>query len=134
MQVKVAGAERRYILYYVLRETALARPRAGKVIMRPLAIVAASVIVIVSIGPVLAAGDVRSGGQLAKQWCTSCHIVDRSEKGPDTAPPFPAIARRHPQNDGWVRAWLSTPHPPMPNFDLSRAQIDDIVAYLESFR
>jgi mono/diheme cytochrome c family protein len=31
-----------------------------------------------------------------------------------------------------VRAWLADPHPPMPNFNLSRQQIDDIVAYLDS--
>lgn len=79
-----------------------------------------------------AAGDAAAGRQLARQWCASCHLVDRSTQGPDTAPPFQAIARRHPRNDGWVRAWLSTPHPPMPNLNLSRRQIDDIVAYLES--
>jgi mono/diheme cytochrome c family protein len=102
--------------------------------MRPLTIIAASVIAAAGFGPALAAGDAPSGHQLALQWCSSCHIVDRSEKGPDTAPPFLAIARKHKANDGWVRAWLSTSHPPMPNFNLSRVQIDNIVAYLESFR
>jgi mono/diheme cytochrome c family protein len=102
--------------------------------MRLLAIIATSVMAAASIGPALAAGDAPSGHQLARQWCSSCHIVDRSEKGPDTAPPFASIARKHAGNDGWVRAWLSTSHPPMPNLNLSRVQIDDIVAYLETFR
>jgi mono/diheme cytochrome c family protein len=102
--------------------------------MRPFVIIAASVIAAASTKPVLAAGDAQSGRQLAQQWCSSCHIIDRSPKGPDTAPPFPAIAHNRLQNDGWVRAWLSTPHPPMPNLNPSRAQIDDIVAYLETFR
>jgi hypothetical protein len=31
-------------------------------------------------------------------------------------------------------AWLANPHPPMPNFNLSRTEIDWIVAYLASLR
>jgi len=102
--------------------------------MRPDAVIAALLIATGSASAAFAAGDAAAGRQLAQQWCSSCHITDRSANGPDTAPPFPTIARRHQQNGDWVRAWLSTPHPPMPNFDLSRAQIDDIVAYLDSFR
>lgn len=57
-------------------------------------------------------------------------MVDRSGQGSDAAPPFVAVARQNTR--GWVRAWLAAPHPPMPNFNLSRQQIDDIVAYLDS--
>lgn len=85
-----------------------------------------------TVAPALAAGDADAGHQLAQQWCTGCHIVDSASQGPDTAPPFPAVARRTPGDHGWVRAWLGAPHPPMPNFNLSRRQIDDIVAYLDS--
>ena len=84
--------------------------------------------------PVALAGNADAGAQLARQWCTSCHLVDDSMQGPDTAPPFPTIARRRAQNETWVRAWLMAPHPPMPNLNLSRQEIDDIVAYLNSLK
>jgi mono/diheme cytochrome c family protein len=79
-----------------------------------------------------AAGDAAKGHALAQRWCSSCHLVDESGQAPDTAPPFSIIARRHGPNRDWVRAWLAAPHPPMPNFDLTRQQIDDVVAYLDS--
>lgn len=82
--------------------------------------------------PALAAGDAQAGHALARVWCSGCHVVGHGESGPDTAPPFATVAERHPNDRGWVRAWLTAPHPPMPNLDLSRQQIDDIVAYLDS--
>ena len=86
----------------------------------------------VAAAPALAAGDAAAGHALAQRWCASCHIVDRAGQGRDTAPPFPAIAKRNPEDRGWLRAWLTAPHPPMPNFNLSRQQIDDVIAYLDS--
>jgi cytochrome c len=85
-----------------------------------------------TISPATAAGDAQAGRDLAQSWCSSCHIVDQSGRGPDTAPPFPAVAQRSREDRGWLRAWLAAPHPPMPNFNLSRQQIDDVVAYLDS--
>jgi mono/diheme cytochrome c family protein len=83
--------------------------------------------------PAQAAGDAEAGHALARQWCASCHVVDRSGgNGADTAPPFPEIARRSQQDRNWVRAWLVAPHPPMPNLTLSRQEIDDVVAYLDN--
>lgn len=96
------------------------------------AIAAAAVSTALGAVPAWAAGDAASGHSLARQWCTSCHIVDDSGRGSDTAPPFAAIARRRADNPAWVRTWLVAPHPPMPNFNLSRQQIDDVVAYLQS--
>lgn len=79
-----------------------------------------------------AAGDVARGHALAEVWCSNCHIVDADGNGKDAAPPFPVIARRGWPDQRVARAFLNAPHPPMPNFDLARAQIDDIVAYLNS--
>lgn len=81
--------------------------------------------------PALAAGDAQAGHALAQRWCSGCHVVDRGP-GPDSAPPFPAIAQRNPHDHGWVRAWLAAPHPPMPDLHLSRREVEDVVAYLDS--
>jgi cytochrome c len=77
-----------------------------------------------------AAGDAEAGHRLAKQWCNTCHVVEESGSGPDTAPPFPVIAANR-KDRRWVRAWLAAPHPPMPNLNLTRQEIDDVVAYLD---
>src|SRR5690348_16150606 len=84
----------------------------------------------IAVSPVSVAGDARTGHELTARWCTSCHVVDESGQGSDGAPPFSAIA--HQKSSGWLRAWLAAPHPPMPNFNLNRQQIDDVVAYLDS--
>jgi hypothetical protein len=34
----------------------------------------------------------------------------------------------------WLSGFLAEPHPPMPNFNLTRQEIQDLVAYFESFR
>ena len=77
-----------------------------------------------------AAGDAEAGHRLAKQWCNTCHVVEESGSGQDTAPPFPIIAANRKERS-WVRAWLVAPHPPMPNLNLTRQEIDDVVAYLD---
>jgi cytochrome c len=97
-----------------------------------LAALAVALLCLSANAPAATAGDAQAGQTLARLWCSSCHIVDLSGHGPDTAPPFPSIARRKPEDRTWVRAWLVSPHPPMPNFNLSRQEIDDVVAYLDS--
>lgn len=79
-----------------------------------------------------AAGDAARGAVLAKAWCSNCHIVDRSGTGKDAAPPFPSIAERNAPDQLQPKAFLAAPHPPMPDFNLARTEIDDIVAYLNS--
>jgi mono/diheme cytochrome c family protein len=95
-------------------------------------VIVAVLLLAVATGPALAAGDAQAGRQLAQQWCTGCHVIDSSTQGADTAPSFPSIASRSAHDHGWVRAWLMAPHPPMPNLSLSRQQIDDVVAYLDT--
>jgi mono/diheme cytochrome c family protein len=97
--------------------------------MRVLAIAAA----ILMVGATTArAADARMGATLARQWCANCHVIGGATRGQDTAPPFDAIAAKHAGDRAWLRAWLTNPHPPMPDFHLSREEIDDLIAYLET--
>jgi len=106
--------------------------RAAPVLRKARLAVAAAWLCWLATAPALAAGDVQRGHELARRWCTGCHVVDPSGEGPDAAPPFPAIAQRHGADHSWVHGWLTAPHPPMPNFNLTRQEIDDVIAYLDS--
>ncbi len=79
-----------------------------------------------------AAGDRDDGHQLARQWCSGCHSVDQANQGSDAAPSFDSIATSSGEDKAWLKAWLSAPHPTMPDMNLSREEIDDIAAYLSS--
>lgn len=82
------------------------------------------------------AGDAREGRALAQAWCSACHVVEPQQRraGNDAVPSFAAVARMPSTTSLSIRAFLQTPHPPMPDLKLSRTQIDDIVAYILSLR
>ena len=101
--------------------------RSGVVRVAPVA-----VIVMCAVGPARAQGDAEVGGELAQRWCTSCHVVDYEGHGADAGPALPALLGDGQRTEDELRGWLAAPHPPMPNFDLSRQEIEDIVAYLAS--
>ena len=96
-----------------------------------LRLAAAAFLCAMGVAPAVAA-DIEAGQRLTQQWCTGCHVVDNNGQGQDMAPPFASIARRRAGDPTWVRAWLAAPHPSMPNFNLARQQVEDIVAYLQS--
>jgi cytochrome c len=78
--------------------------------------------------------DATKGSQLAQQWCASCHVISGSparnvQEGP---PSFPTIARARTADQ--LRAFLSHPHGAMPDLSLTRAEIDDLVGYIETLR
>src|SRR5690348_5733667 len=83
-------------------------------------------------GPVQAAGDAMQGKATAERWCATCHVVAPGGRGADVAPNFATIAKQ--RNDEYLRGFLSRPHPPMPRFELSRQDIDDLVAYIGTQR
>jgi mono/diheme cytochrome c family protein len=83
-------------------------------------------------GLAYAAGNAEAGRQLVTRSCSSCHATESSATATDNAPPFSAVAKTNKERPAWIRGWLMSPHPPMPNISLSRQQIDDIVAYLSS--
>ena len=81
----------------------------------------------------LAAADTAKGAQLARQWCAHCHIIGQPS-APGTAqqgpPSFTAIGMTTDQ----MRAFLTRPHGAMPDLALTRTEIDDVIAYIESLR
>lgn len=88
--------------------------------------------------PVLAADDsieVTSGRVLAEKWCAECHVPGSASKGRSgVAPSFRAVANDPATTERSVRVFLRSPHPTMPNIALTREQVDDIVAYILSFK
>jgi mono/diheme cytochrome c family protein len=83
--------------------------------------------------PSLARADMAAGQQLAQRWCAACHIIggaapQSAQPGP---PSFHAIAESGKTPDQ-LRAFLTKPHGAMPDLALSRAEIDDVIAYIEA--
>ncbi len=78
------------------------------------------------------ASDAAKGEIIAKRWCAACHLVspEQTRAVPDV-PSFAAIARMK-LPAGSLKAFLSDPHPRMPNMNLTRSEIEDIVAYIRS--
>lgn len=86
-------------------------------------------------GSVALAADADHGHDLAKRWCSSCHLVDGGQKQASTdAPPFDAIAHRSDFTPEKVAFFLLDPHPKMPNFSLTRYEAADLAAYIGALR
>jgi cytochrome c len=83
-----------------------------------------------AVGSAARAADPVEGGRIAERWCSSCHVAGNRSGGTDAVPTLESIANDRRRSPEWVRQWLNDPHPPMPNLPLTRAQIEDVVAYL----
>jgi mono/diheme cytochrome c family protein len=72
------------------------------------------------------------GEVIAKRWCAACHLVssDQTQANSD-APSFAEIAHKKPSSKT-LSAFLTDPHPKMPDMSLTRDEIADIVAYIKS--
>lgn len=80
------------------------------------------------------AADKEQGETLVRQWCEACHHAGGNRSASDIAPPFGQIANDAAYTDTRLRGWLHEPHPPMPNFELDRRSIDNIIAYIRSLK
>ena len=82
------------------------------------------------------ADNVENGREIAVRWCASCHDVGVQERrsANDLAPSFAAVASRGELSRTQLESWIGHPHPPMPNFNLSRQTVSDLVDYIESLR
>lgn len=78
------------------------------------------------------AGDATLGAETARRSCPGCHVTSGARTGSDTGPTFADIAKR--RDSEYLRAFLTQPHPPMPNLSLTRAEIADLIAYFDSLR
>jgi mono/diheme cytochrome c family protein len=77
--------------------------------------------------------DVQRGEELAGRWCVQCHAMTPGQRRSDTDPPdFARIARNPGLDPGVLGAFLMTPHPRMPDFSLSRKDVEDLVAFIRS--
>jgi mono/diheme cytochrome c family protein len=81
-------------------------------------------------------GDARAGQRLAVTWCANCHQVAPGGPGPanDAAASFAAIVAMPSTTSMSLRVFLQSPHGNMPDYRLTREQMDDVVAYLLSLR
>ena len=80
-------------------------------------------------------GDANRGHELAKTWCAGCHLIEAHETmARDVVPSFTAVAAMKSTTELSLQAFLQTPHDHMPDWRLSRQQIDDVAAYIMSLR
>ncbi|MEM9332203.1 MAG: c-type cytochrome [Pseudomonadota bacterium] len=80
-----------------------------------------------------AGGLAFEGERIAKKWCAKCHVVsDEQETALADVPSFKFIATRYADSLGVLGAFLADPHPVMPNLSLTRSEIQDLLAYIES--
>jgi len=93
-------------------------------------VIAVSLVMSVSVAE--AAGEPIEGERLVSRWCTSCHAA--GQVGADAAPALESVARDPARTDDYLFLWLSDPHPPMPQLQLSRREIGDIIAYLRTLQ
>lgn len=84
--------------------------------------------------PAVAAGDAEAGADVALRWCTACHLIRPLASGPvlQGPPSFQTMARE--RSPGTLRAFLANPHAPMPPIELSRTDIENLLAYIEAQR
>jgi mono/diheme cytochrome c family protein len=78
------------------------------------------------------AADAKKGEILAKRWCASCHVISTDQQqGTAQAPPFSAIASKPDFSETTIAYFLLTPHPRMPDMNLSRSEAADLAAYIK---
>ncbi|GGH25776.1 hypothetical protein GCM10007036_33110 [Alsobacter metallidurans] len=80
------------------------------------------------------AADAANGGRIAKRWCAECHVVAPGQASAKTdAPSFASIAMRGAAVVP-LDKFLMNPHPKMPDMQLNRTEVADLVAYIGSLK
>src|ERR1019366_9864042 len=69
------------------------------------------------------AAEAANGEKLAKRWCAACHVVASDQKSGNTqVAPFSAIAKVPGFDAAKLALYLLTPHPKMPDMNLTRSE------------
>ena len=77
------------------------------------------------------AADPGSGERIARRFCVGCHSIARNQPSPQTdIPTFVEISRQRDFSADRVALMLLTPHPPMPEFPITRGDAQDLAAYI----
>lgn len=80
-------------------------------------------------------GRIQRGRVFVQTHCAGCHAIGLVDESPlKEAPPFRTLSQRYPiENLAEALAeGIVTGHPSMPEFRLDPAQINDVLAYLQS--
>src|SRR5262245_44772781 len=80
--------------------------------------------------------DPKRGLELSQSLCSGCHIVSPGSAATANAdiPTFAAIAGRADTTPERLAGRIIVPHPPMPNTQLTMAEMRDIIAYIMSLK
>lgn len=82
-----------------------------------------------------APGDVASGRRIAEAWCAACHKIDSEDaRVPTEAPSFVDVANLSSTTALALNVFLRSSHANMPNFQLTRQESDDVIAYILSLK
>ena len=81
-----------------------------------------------------AAGDAVFGQEIATTWCSSCHLMEGTQTTTDGARPFVKMARDPKVTPDRLRGFLVKPHGQMPELNLTRLEIENLIAYIESLK
>jgi len=78
-----------------------------------------------------AAADAGAGRVVAERWCSACHLVadDQARVSVD-APTFAEISANNTRAQ--IKAALTLGHTQMPDMALTRAEIDNLIAYIHT--
>ena len=89
-------------------------------------------LMLIGLAPCSLAADAARGEIIAKRWCAACHVVSPEQtRASADVPSFAAIAHRKLPAEH-LKTFLTDPHPVMPDMNLTRNEIEDIVAYIKS--
>jgi mono/diheme cytochrome c family protein len=79
-------------------------------------------------------GDPQAGFELAQSVCSKCHGISAEPSPLPQAPRFREVADQKGMTGTALVVWMQTSHPTMPNIILSKAETENVVAYILSLK